>query len=179
MLQHLHLVLERHLGVYDAKQLVAQQRGLVGGVGIMGDRGDALLLVLAPANGEQGGGPVRGTIGASTGLDHTANDGRPAGRVEALAEMQGMARGRVGEPEPRPVDAHRAVVDGEHAQPSGEAMRILDPRHDEDVRESAELTGGERRVAGVDGVDAVLLLDRAEQHHRETPAGIEKARLHE
>jgi len=50
-----------------------------------------------------------------------------------------MAWRRIGEPEPRPVDAHRAVVDGKHAQPSGEAIANPRPEHDEDVRESAEL----------------------------------------
>ena len=145
----------------------------------MGDRSDALLLVLAPANRQQGCGAVRGAVGARTRLDHATDDGRPAGGVEALAEMQGMAWRRVGQPEPRPVDAHRAVVDREHAQPLGEPMRILDARHDEDVREPAELAGGERWIARIGRVDAVLLLDGAEEHDRETATGIEEARLDE
>src|ERR1700681_4825175 len=90
MPERVHLVLEDDVGIDGAKQLVAEQRGLPGWVGIAGDRRDPRLLLLAPPAREQRGRAIRWAVGASAGLHNAPDDRRNASGVESLSKMQRM-----------------------------------------------------------------------------------------
>ena len=141
----------------------------------LGERGfDALTFALAQPDREQRCGAVRRTVRARARLDDAADDRRATRLVETLAKVQRMARWRIGDVEARPVDAHRAVVRREHAQPPGEAVGVLSARHHVHVGHAAQLARRQRRVAGVLGKHPVVLLDIGEQQHRQPALALQQ-----